>query len=367
MCGYACAFELPVCNGRVPSSRHVCTREGGRAARESPCRHRVRVPLCAGWAQLFVVRIKGHAARVPRGIEMASPIAGRLAVEHAVSSAFSAHVEKGANQCTAILEEQLSRAACIAGVNFGCRDGVVWAQRCRGRFSCKEVGVSFLCGWPITGEERRCRCDGQETWSATSCLAKYIGATVSTRSPGAPQGVLTSTRIASSSTDCSTAARIAIGFFGAVRSISLVARSIRTNLLAPLRRAGGVDVFAYGLTGPDMYESSGPQLRNVPNRSVFTWLIRDSNDAACQGLHSPDAACGRATLQRYLSPCRVQVELQADIDRRYRFEERAHCDVQARVHHSGYNTRQLLNIYRERYSLREVCIASIHCTKLQAQ
>ena len=169
---------------------------------------------------------------------MASPstpiAAGRLAME------------QGANQtgaCTAILEEQLSRAACIAGVNFGCRDGVVWAQRCRGRFSCKEVGVSFLCGWPITGEERRCRCDGQETWSATSCLAKYIGATVSTRSPGAPQGVLTSTRIASSSTDCSTAARIAIGFFGAVRSISLVARSIRTNLLAPLRRAGGVDVF----------------------------------------------------------------------------------------------------------------------------
>jgi len=269
-------------------------------------------------------------------------------------------IEQGANQtgaCTAILEEQLSRVACIAGVNFGCRDGVVWAQRCRGRFSCKEVGVSFLCGWPITGEERRCRCDGQETWSATACLAN-VGATVRTRSPP-PQGVLLkSTRIASGS-DCSTAARIAIGFFGAMRSITLVARSIRTNLLAPLRKAGGVDVFAYGLTGSDIYESSGPLrplLRNAQNRSVFSLLIRDSNDAACQGLQSPDAACGRATLQRYLRPCRAQVELQADIDRRYRFEERARCDVKARAQNSGYNTRQLLNIYRERYSLREVCM-----------
>jgi len=270
-------------------------------------------------------------------------------------------MEQGANQtgaCTAILEEQLSRVACIAGVNFGCRDGVVWAQRCRGRFSCKEVGVSFLCGWPITGEERRCRCDGQETWSATACLAN-VGATVRTRSPP-PQGVLLkSTRIASGS-DCSTAARIAIGFFGAMRSITLVARSIRTNLLAPLRKAGGVDVFAYGLTGSDIYESSGPLrplLRNAQNRSVFSLLIRDSNDAACQGLQSPDAACGRATLQRYLRPCRAQVELQADIDRRYRFEERARCDVKARAaQNSGYNTRQLLNIYRERYSLREVCM-----------
>ena len=267
-------------------------------------------------------------------------------------------MEQGANQtgaCTAFLEEQLSRVACIAGVNFGCRDGVVWAQRCRGRFSCKEVGVSFLCGWPITGEERRCRCDGQETWSATACLAN-VGATVRTRSPP-PQGVLLkSTRIASGS-DCSTAARIAVGFFGAMRSISLVARSIRTNLLAPLRKAGGVDVFAYGLTGSDIYESSGPLRRNAQNRSVFSLLIRDSNDAACQGLRSPDAACGRATLQRYLRPCRAQVELQADIDRRYRFEERARCDVKARAQNSGYNTRQLLNIYRERYSLREVCIA----------
>ena len=155
-----------------------------------------------------------------------------------------------------------------------------------------------------------------------------------------------------------------------MRSITLVARSIRTNLLAPLRKAGGVDVFAYGLTGSDIYESSGalrPLLRNAQNRSVFALLIRYSNDAACQGLQSPDAACGRATLQRYLRPCRAQVELQADIDRRYRFEERARCDVKARAQYSGYNTRQLLNIYRERYSLREVCIASIHCTKLQAQ
>ena len=249
-------------------------------------------------------------------------------------------MEQGANQtgaCTAILEEQLSRVTCIARVNFGCRDGVVWAQRCRGRFSCKEIGVSFLCGWPITGEERRCRCDGQETWSATSCLAN-VGATVRTRSPP-PQGVqLKSTRIASGS-DCSTAARIAIGFFGAMRSITLVARSIRTNLLVPLRHAGGVDVFVHGLTGADIYEGSDPTPLQTPRNPKIPTMpqnpsmpLRGPIDASCQGLLFPDVACGRATLQRYLTPCRVQVEVQADIDRRYRFGQRARCDVSARFH-----------------------------------
>jgi hypothetical protein len=52
-------------------------------------------------------------------------------------------------------------------------------------------------------------------------------------------------------------------------------------------------------------------------------------------------------------------KVQADIDRRYRFEERARCDVKARAQNSGYNTRQLLNIYRERYSLREVCMECV--------
>ena len=154
--------------------------------------------------------------------------------------------------------------------------------------------------------------------------------------------------------------RIAVGFFGALRSIGLVARSIRTNLLVPLRHAGGVDVFVHGLTGADIYEGSdstplrNPKIPTMPQNPSMP--IRGPIDASCQGLLFPDVACGRATLQRYLTPCRVQVEVQADIDRRYRFEERARCDVKARAQNSGYNTRQLLNIYRERYSLREVCM-----------
>ena len=246
--------------------------------------------------------------------------------------------------------------ACIAGVTYGCRDGILWTDKCRGRFYCKEVGVSFLCGYPPTGTVSKCRCDGEGTWSAKSCLVD-AGATVRTRPrPSRDQD-------ASTPGCSSTMGRIAVGFFGAVRSIGLVARSIRTNLLVPLRHAGGVDVFVHGLTGADIYEGSDPTpLRNPQNPKIPTMPqnpsmpIRGPIDASCQGLLFPDVACGRATLQRYLRPCRAQVELQADIDRRYRFEERARCDVKARAQNSGYNTRQLLNIYRERYSLREVCM-----------
>jgi hypothetical protein len=121
-----------------------------------------------------------------------------------------------------------------------------------------------------------------------------------------------------------------------VRSIGLVARSIRTNLLVPLRHAGGVDVFVHGLTGADIYEGSdstplrNPKIPTMPQNPSMP--IRGPIDASCQGLLFPDVACGRATLQRYLTPCRVQVEVQADIDRRYRFGQRAQCDVSARFH-----------------------------------
>ena len=219
--------------------------------------------------------------------------------------------------------------ACIAGVTYGCRDGILWTDKCRGRFYCKEVGVSFLCGYPPTGTVSKCRCDGEGTWSAKSCLVD-AGATVRTRPrPSRDQDA--------STPDCSsTMGRIAVGFFGAMRSIGLVARSIRTNLLVPLRHAGGVDVFVHGLTGADIYEGSdstplrNPKIPTMPQNPSMP--IRGPIDASCQGLLFPDVACGRATLQRYLTPCRVQVEVQADIDRRYRFGQRAQCDVSARFH-----------------------------------
>lgn len=231
--------------------------------------------------------------------------------------------------CTAILEEQHSRMACVAGVSYGCRDGILWADKCRGRFYCKEVGVSFLCGYPPTGSMSKCRCDGEGTWSAKSCLVD-AGAMVRTR-PRPPRD-----QDASAPGCSSTMGRIAVGFFGAMRSVGLVARSIRTNLLEPLRHAGGVDVFVHGLTGADIYDSSDPTpLRNPQNPRMPqnpSMPIRGPIDASCKGLLFPDVACGRATLQRYLTPCRVQVEVQADIDRRFRFGQRAQCDVSARFH-----------------------------------
>lgn len=246
--------------------------------------------MCRRCILRWFLLLNEHVAAQPKWLaEHAQKLATHTKAPVAHHSIVATAPRSSSGICSVILEEQLSRSPCIYNETYGCHDGVVWTRSCRGRFSCEGYGVSFRCGFPPSWTRLNCSCDGQYQecgdqsrpgeWglggiracdgqgllSARSCIVHdaHLPRLPSSRPPpdqpaSAEQAADQPAAHTPSSTCSSGVARIAIGFYGSVRSLNLVIHTIQTNLLAPLRRTGGVDVFAYGLSGADIGGEAGP-------------------------------------------------------------------------------------------------------------